>query len=764
LPPTKENTVVAKQVFVPLTLAGLVIAVAPAVAQAQQSIDELPSGLREAVVEATYGVVQDGQACSASNPAQGMRSAFTAQGIQVSGDSETRGSWTLSFSLEAWGRPGSMQVPAPAEPTVQGRRVEYRRGELIEWYVNDPQGLEQGFTLNESPAGAGSLEIVLGTGDGFTVEIGPGGRDALFRDRATGSVLHYSGLRAWDAAGCQLDAALAAEGENLSIRVLEDEAVYPVYIDPWIVTEEAKLEVSDPASGDAFGISVALSGDTALIGASGDDHTGLNSAGSAYVFVRSGTTWAEQQKLTASDAASVDLFGRSVSISGDTAVIGATHDDHAGGTDAGSAYVFVRSGSSWTEQAKLTASDAAFDDQFGNSASISGDTAVVGVQRDDHIPGGEDAGSVYVFVRSGTSWTEQAKLTASDEYASDYFGGSVGLSGDTAVIGACGDAASNEGSAYVFVRSGTSWTEQARLSASDGETSDHFGNSVSFSGDTTVVGAEYDDYAGGWDAGSAYVFVRNGTSWTEQAKLTASDAEPFDRFGTSVDVSGDTAVIGAPFGDYDGGPTAGCFYLFTRSGTGWTEQAKAFATDTETGDQFGGAVGLAGDTTVVGARGGSTNTGSAYVFRLFPPPVSYCTAGTSASGCQALISASGTASATASSGFTLSASTVEGQKDGLFYFGTNGKQSNPWGNGTSYQCVVPPVVRTRNFAGTGTIGLCDGSFVHDLNALWCPSCPKPAKNPGAGTIVQAQLWYRDPLSTSNQTTSLSDAIEFVVGL
>ena len=143
-------------------------------------------------------------------------------------------------------------------------------------------------------------------------------------------------------------------------------------------------------------------------------------------------------------------------------------------------------------------------------------------------------------------------------------------------------------------------------------------------------------------------------------------------------------------------------------------------------------------------------------------PVSYCTAGTSASGCQATLSASGTASATAGSGFTLSASSVEGQKDGLFFFGSNGRQANPWGSGTSFQCVVPPVFRGGLLAGSGAVGACDGTLAQDLNALWCPSCPRPAKNPGAGATVQAQLWYRDPLSTSNQTTSLSDAIEFTV--
>jgi hypothetical protein len=140
----------------------------------------------------------------------------------------------------------------------------------------------------------------------------------------------------------------------------------------------------------------------------------------------------------------------------------------------------------------------------------------------------------------------------------------------------------------------------------------------------------------------------------------------------------------------------------------------------------------------------------------------YCTAGTSASGCQAAMSAAGVPSASATSGFSLLATGVEGNKNGLFFFGTNGRQANPWGNGTSYQCVVPPVERTPLMPGAGTVGSCDGSFALDLNALWCPTCPKPQKNPGPGAVVQAQLWYRDPASTSNQPTSLSDAIEFQV--
>jgi hypothetical protein len=159
---------------------------------------------------------------------------------------------------------------------------------------------------------------------------------------------------------------------------------------------------------------------------------------------------------------------------------------------------------------------------------------------------------------------------------------------------------------------------------------------------------------------------------------------------------------------------------------------------------------------------GATSEFSACVALTGPGVASYCTAGTSASGCTALLSASGTPSASASSGFTLTASGVEGSKDGLFFFGANGRQANPWGSGTSYQCVTPPVARSGLLAGTGTNGACDGAFAQDLNALWCPTCPKPGKNPGAGALVQAQLWYRDPGSTSNRSTSLSDAAEFLV--
>ena len=278
-------------------------------------------------------------------------------------------------------------------------------------------------------------------------------------------------------------------------------------IDPFV--EQAKLTAGDGSAVDHFGNSIAISGDTVVVGARADNDSGADS-GSAYVYVRSGSIWSQQAKLTGSDGAADDFFGISVAVSGDTAVVGARNDDDSG-ADSGSAYVYVRSGSAWSQQAKLTAGDGATGDLFGLSVAVSGDTAVVGAVWDDD--NGGNSGSAYVFVRSGSVWSEQAKLTPSDGAAGDQFGLSVAISGDTVVTGGDGDddKGSSSGSAYVFVRSGSSWSEQAKLTPSDGAASDVFGRSVAISGDTAVVGAEFDDDKGS-SSGSAYVFVRSGSS------------------------------------------------------------------------------------------------------------------------------------------------------------------------------------------------------------------------------------------------------------
>jgi len=394
-----------------------------------------------------------------------------------------------------------------------------------------------------------------------------------------------------------------------------------------VLSEEQKIMASDAEASDLFGYRVSLSsdGNTAIVGALYED-AGGSAAGAAYVFVRSGSVWSQQQKLTAGDAQANDNFGYSVSLSsdGNTAIVGAYGED-AGGSNAGAAYVFVRSGGVWSEQQKLTASDAQASDYFGCSISLSGDgnTAIVGALLED--AGGSDAGAAYVFVKSGGVWSQQQKLTANDAEAVDYFGISVSLSsdGNTAVVGAPYEdtGGSDAGASYVFVRSGVVWSEQQKLTASDAEAFDYFGYSVSLSsdGNTAIVGAYYEDTGGG-DAGAAYVFVRTGGVWSEQQKLTASDAEAGDYFGSSVSLSsdGNTVIVGAFYED-TGGDAVGAAYVFVRSGGVWSQQQKLTASDAEAFDFFGNSVSLSsdGNTAIVGALyedAGGSDAGAAYLF------------------------------------------------------------------------------------------------------------------------------------------------------
>jgi hypothetical protein len=376
-------------------------------------------------------------------------------------------------------------------------------------------------------------------------------------------------------------------------------------------TEKQKLLAADGASDDSFGYSVALESDTILIGA--PEGPNGHDPGSVYVFTRTGTTWTQQAKLLASDGASDDSFGVGVALSGDTALIGAFWDDD-NGTDSGSAYVFTRTGTTWTQQAKLLTSDGAAGDWFGWVVSLDGDTALIGAPQDDD--NGTDSGSAYVFTRTGTTWTQQQKLKASDGAAGDRFSDyAVALDGNTALIGADydDDNGTDSGSAYVFTRTGTTWTQQAKLLASDGAAGDNFGCFVSLYGDTALIGACAFDFSG---SGSAYVFTRTGTTWTQEAKLLASDGAAGDWFGTCVSLDGDTALIGSVLDDDNGG-NSGSAYVFTRTGTTWTQEAKLLASDGAANDQLGCWVSLDGDTALIGAPFDDDNgkdSGSAYVF------------------------------------------------------------------------------------------------------------------------------------------------------
>jgi hypothetical protein len=372
----------------------------------------------------------------------------------------------------------------------------------------------------------------------------------------------------------------------------------------------------------AFGGAVSAAGDTAVIGDIYGDAGSVPEAGAAYVFIRSEGVWVEQARLTASDPAQGTQFGYSVAVHGDTVVIGVPYDSPPGGPACGgSAYVFVRTGTAWTPQARLIASDGACEDNFGYSVALGADLAIIGSYGSD-LPGKTDAGSVYVFARSHGVWSQQAKLTASDKAAYDNFGYSVSLAGNMALIGSYRHTWSGlvyAGSAYVFVRSGAVWTQETRLTAPDAARGDQFGYSVALEGDTAVIAAPFDDYAGK-DVGSAYVFVRAAGPgrpvWSLQAKLTASDPLSDDYFGYSVAVERDVAVIGSDQGPY----AQGSVYVFGRStapgGPAWRQQSKLTAQDAQPSDYFGCSVAIAGGTLLIGESGGGWYSGAAYVFDI----------------------------------------------------------------------------------------------------------------------------------------------------
>ena len=381
-------------------------------------------------------------------------------------------------------------------------------------------------------------------------------------------------------------------------------------------TDIQKLLASDGVPwGDQLGISVAIDGSTAVVGATQDD----GRKGAAYVYTLSSGTWGEQQKLTASDGVVGDVFGTSVAISGETVLVGALGDEDG----RGAAYVFIRSGGVWTQQQKLAVENES-GDNFGMSVALVGDVALIGAPIDN-----DDKGSAYIFTRSGGVWTQQAVLAASDGAANDRFGFHVAMTASTIVIGAHYVNLSS-GAAYVFTGSGSSWSEQQKLTASDGTESDMFGSEVAVHGDTVVVGADSEDGTS-TDSGAVYVFTRSGSTWTQQQKLTAIDGGYQDYFGDSVAVYGDMVVVGAS----GFGADVGKVYLYTRSGMIWSEQAQLTAVNAATSFAylFGWSTALDENKVLVGMPGDNYFKGAAYVFSLpqtttdeTPPAVTAVTA------------------------------------------------------------------------------------------------------------------------------------------
>lgn len=407
------------------------------------------------------------------------------------------------------------------------------------------------------------------------------------------------------AAGCAVLAADGSEWRRASGRL-------SVLTAP---TEVARLVAPLPGDGEELGRSVAVGPGVIVVGAPGYvlRDSALYPAGEAHVFVGGGGHWRHRQRLVAFDREHGDSFGRSVAIDGDTIAVGAEHDDHGDVANAGSVYVFVRTGRTWALERKLVAPDPVTEAHFGHSLALEGDTLAVGTWATD---------TVYVFERTGAWWSEPQIVTALPEQAGN-FGHTIALDGDRLVVGAewrwSPSAQVTAGGASVFERINQEWVLEQDLAAADPGGDDAFGSSVAIAGDLIVVGAPQDDDGFSESSGSAYVFTRVGGEWTELQKLVPCDASPWQQFGWSVAVTGANLLVGSPW--YSSGSVwrSGCIYLFRPVGGSWEPSCLLTARAAAPSDLLG-EIAIFGHTAVLGARladvDGRADAGAAYVFLL----------------------------------------------------------------------------------------------------------------------------------------------------
>lgn len=582
----------------------------------------------------------------AANPVQHLGIGVDRSGVLL----RSRG-LELGLSLHAVGYGSSLSAVGAVRPGSEANRATFARAGIAEWYVNGPLGLEQGFTIAQPPAHGASGPLTLAvalTGDA-RASLAAGGQSVIFAGPHGGS-LRYGGLSVSDASGRTLHSWIALAGGELLLRVDAGGARFPLRIDPNVEGPQEKLTPHGRA-GESAGLSVALSadGNTALIGAPSGEVPG----GAVWVFTRSGlgSKWAESAKLTApaaegegegessdcgeaseeepSEAGSECGFGRSVALSadGDTAVIGAPqanvqvaakHPEEPEETEtvaqAGAAWVFTRSESGWTGT-ELVSPKPARGGHFGRAVALAGngETALVGAP-------GERAGlgRAWVFTGSGSSWAAQGvALTGSGEEGEGHFGRSVALSGDgeVALIGAPADD-DRLGAAWAFQRSGSEWRERSpKLTDGGASPAGYFGDSVALSEDgaTALVGAgRVDD-----GTGAAWVFTQSGSSWSQPGSELVGDGEAGEQFGDSValSASGNSAIVGAPHFN----ARRGAAWLYERSGSGWSAAVRTLEGGRQETDaaHFGASVAMSpddGETVLVGGPGESRKSGVAWVF------------------------------------------------------------------------------------------------------------------------------------------------------
>ena len=520
------------------------------------------------------------------------------------------------------------------------------------------------------------------------------------------------------------------------------------------LADKVAQPLPDAAIYDNFGSGMALSGTTLVVGAEHDDEAGTN-AGAAYVYELVAGDWIFRQKLWGSDTTDYDRFGSAAVVDGDTLAIAADWD-HDAGAQAGSVYVFVRQGGVWVEQAHLTPGDWDPFDHFGYSMALEGDRLVIGA----HEPGWsqpstyyEDHGTVYVFERIGSAWSEAARLRASDGADYDYLGASVALAGDLIVAAAPGNdgPAKNAGAVYVFSFDGLQWNQVAKLWPSTAAQNQSFGSDLALAGTTLVVGAK-EESPGSPYSGAAYVFEGAGATWSELQRLAPVGLADYDRFGASLAIDADRLVVSAVESDLQG-TDLGAAYVYRRFGGAWHEQAVLLPAGAALDDQLGNHVAIEGQRVVTCSPFADPefwlpDAGAAWVFELEQSVEHHCPASPHSGGVAARLDARGSLGLAAND---LELAVFDGPASqlGLMIYGPDAVQV-PFGNG--FRCVGGGVVRLL----PGFKLDAQGSMVRALDFT------QPPLSAGAGQVLTGstwsfQAWFRDAPAGPG-ATDFSDAV------
>lgn len=555
----------------------------------------------------------------AANPGQGLTARFLKNGA-VRFESGLRGnSWQATLRLK------STSAGGPWSGT--GNKIECRHQGITEWYENRDDGFEHGFTIHERPhhiaeGGPLTLQLVLGE---LRAEVDPGSpADLIFTNPSTKrGVLGYRNLLVWDAEGRQLAASMRPSSEGVLIALNDQEAIYPITVDPLLVSLEAELGEPPDRNGDLFGLTLDIDGPTAVVGTATADDVGQN-GGAAYIFVRNGNVWTLQQKLFKTGL-NDRQFGCSVALSGDTVAIGATRPDAEQETIYNTINIYNRSGTTWTFSQRIApfvntlSSEGAYYDPLDFRRS----PFKLDIQGDRLLTGSSATGIVEFYSRNGGSWSSQAVFMAPSGFPSIYYGYDIALSGNAVAVSAPdiynGADGTATGRIFVYRNVGNLWTDPEIISASGGVNGDQFGCAFAFSGNHLVVGAKARNFSSvSQDIGAIYPFEWNGSSWTSSPVILSSSPTVSGEFGAAIAISGSTMAVGAPR-ETGAVANSGTASIYQWNGTSWVYQRKLQAVDGTANNYYGYTIAMSGDSLIIGAPNhlqNSSGLGAAYLHVL----------------------------------------------------------------------------------------------------------------------------------------------------